>query len=103
MDQFHPRKFVSGAGEEYPISAKHHNSLEKTALHIRPQGNFKTFPVFLTKWSENLREQRSLSEPGRFIQPHHQVHVLNGLPGGTFDEVIDGRHCHNQFSVRGKG
>jgi hypothetical protein len=37
-------------------------------------------------------------QPGGFIQPEQQVHILNGLPRGSFQEIVEGRMDHQVTS-----
>jgi hypothetical protein len=37
-----------------------------------------------------------------FIQAEHQVHVLHGLAGGAFHEVVDGGEDDDLFAARGE-
>ena len=39
-----------------------------------------------------LKRIRSRPQSGGFSEPQHDVHVLNGLAGGPFAHVVDGRH-----------
>src|SRR5579862_3308617 len=34
-------------------------------------------------------EQRNLLEPGRLRPTEHQIHVLDGLPGRTFHQIVE--------------
>ena len=43
-----------------------------------------------------FEEEKALSEgaglevkPGMFVEPGHEIHVLNGLSAGAFEEVVD--------------
>jgi len=38
-------------------------------------------------------------EPGSFVQPKHQVHVLNRLTGGPFQKIVDAGDDHQLIIV----
>ena len=38
-------------------------------------------------------------KPSGFVETEHDVHILNRLPGSTFDEVIDDRGGHQVVGV----
>ncbi len=49
-------------------------------------------PEKRSKFSSESRKQRDLLEPHGFWPTHDQVHVLDRLPGGTFDQIVERRH-----------
>ena len=46
----------------------------------------------------SLYRKRSRQESGSFIQAEHDIHVLDGLAGSTFNQVID---CGNNDEAIG--
>ena len=37
----------------------------------------------------SLERRRFQSQPHRLLQVKHQIHVVNGLAAGTFQQVVD--------------
>ena len=57
-----------------------------SVLRIFPETGKPTPEIFRLYWKRHIRQSCG------FIDTHHQVHILNGLAGGTLHEIVDSRN-----------
>jgi hypothetical protein len=51
---------------------------------------YSAFRIPHSRASVFLQRIRHVEQSGSFIESHHNIHILDCLPGGSFDKVVNG-------------